>query len=170
MVITTYLPLRAGKGWLYEGGIREPFLIKYPKVVEAGSVCHNPVIGVDFYPTILELAGLPLKPDQHVDGVSLVPFLKGDRTFDRGPIFWHYPHYGGKGDTPGGAIRMGDYKLIEFYEDNHVELYNLRTDISETHDLSKEKPEVAADLLKRLHDWRKACGAKMPKTNPNYKK
>lgn len=167
---TCNFPLRAGKGWLYEGGIREPFLIKYPKVVEAGSVCHNPVIGVDFYPTILELAGLPLKPEQHVDGVSLVPFLKGDRTFDRGPIFWHYPHYGGKGDTPGGAIRMGDYKLIEFYEDNHVELYNLRTDISETRDLSKEKPEVAADLLKRLHDWRKACGAKMPKINPNYKK
>lgn len=84
---TCNAPLRAGKGWLYEGGIREPFIIKYPQLVEAGSVCHTPVVAVDFYPTLLDIAGLPLKPQQHVDGKSLLPLLKGDQTYDRGPIF-----------------------------------------------------------------------------------
>ena len=166
---TCNFPLRAGKGWLYEGGIREPFLIKYPKMVQAGSMCNNPVVSVDFYPTILDMAGLPLMPEQHVDGVSLLPYLKGDRSFDRGPLFFHYPHYGGKGDTPCGAIRMGDYKLLEFYEDNHIELYNLRTDISETKNIASEHPEIANDMLKRLHEWRKSCNAKMPTKNPYYK-
>lgn len=166
---TCNAPLRAGKGWLYEGGIREPFIIKYPQLVEAGSVCHTPVVAVDFYPTLLDMAGLPLKPQQHVDGKSLLPLLKGDKTYDRGPIFFHYPHYGGKGDTPAGAVRMGDYKLIEFYEDGHVELYNLKDDISETHDLSQIEKGKAAEMLKMLHKWRKDCNAKMPTVNPYYK-
>lgn len=166
---TCNAPLRAGKGWLYEGGIREPFLIKYPKLVRAGSVCHTPVVAVDFYPTLLDMAGFPLKPEQHVDGKNLLPLLKGDNSYERGPLFFHYPHYGGKGDTPAGAIRMGDYKLIEFYEDGHVELYNLKDDISEQNDLSREKPELAAELLSRLKEWRISCNAKMPVMNEYYK-
>lgn len=165
---TCNAPLRAGKGWLYEGGIREPFIIKYPQMVEAGSVCHTPVVAVDFYPTLLDMAGLPLKPHQHVDGKSLLPLLKGDQAYDRGPIFFHYPHYGGKGDTPAGAVRMGDYKLIEFYEDGHVELYNLKNDISETRDLSKTEKDKAAEMQKMLHRWRTDCNAKMPTRNPHY--
>ena len=165
---TCNAPLRAGKGWLYEGGIREPFLIKYPKLVRAGSVCNTPVVAVDFYPTLLDMAGLPLKPEQHVDGKSLFPLLKGE-TYNRGPIFFHYPHYGGKGDTPAGAVRMGDYKLIEFYEDGHIELYNLKNDISETRDLSKTEKDKALEMQKMLHRWRKNCNAKMPTTNPYYK-
>lgn len=167
---TCNAPLRGGKGWLYEGGIREPYLIKYPKLNTAGRKCSMPVTSVDFYPTILDMAGLPLKPEQHVDGVSLLPILKGDKSFDRGPIYFHYPHYGGKGDTPAGAVRDGDYKLLQFYEDNHIELYNLKNDISEKHDLSKAEPEKAARMLKMLEDWRKSCGAKMPVPNPDYKK
>ena len=167
---TCNAPLRGGKGWLYEGGIREPYLIKYSKMNIAGKKCSIPVTSVDFYPTILDMAGLPLKPEQHIDGVSLLPILKGDKKFKRGPIYFHYPHYGGKGDTPAGAVRDGDYKLIEFYEDDHVELYNLKNDISEKNDLSKKKPQLASRLLKELQDWRKACGAKMPVHNPDYKK
>lgn len=167
---TCNAPLRAGKGWLYEGGIREPYIIKYPKVVKGKSKCDKPVMSVDFYPTLLELAGLPLKPEQHVDGVSLVPLLKKDKKFDRGALYFHYPHYGGKGDTPAGAIRKGDYKLIEFYEDNRIELYNLKDDLSETHDLSITQPELAASLLNELQQWRLSCGARMPVCNPGYVK
>ncbi|MGN0231451.1 MAG: sulfatase [Muribaculaceae bacterium] len=166
---TTNAPLRAGKGWLYEGGIREPFIIKYPPMVKAGSECNQPVIAVDFYPTLLDLAGIPQVPEQHVDGRSLLPLLKGEK-YDRGPIFWHYPHYGGKGDTPAGAVRLGDYKLIEFYEDNHVELYNLRQDISETRDLSVSEPQLTSQMRTMLHQWLEQCDAKMPKHNPYYKR
>lgn len=166
---TCNAPLRAGKGWLYEGGIRVPFLMAYPPVIEAGSMCDNPVVTVDWYPTLLELAGLPLKPEQHVDGVSIVPLLKGEEQ-DRGAIFFHYPHYGGKGDTPASAIREGDYKLIEFFEDNHIELYNLKEDISETKNLATAEPELAAKMLKQLQEWRKESGAKMPVMNKGYKK
>ncbi|MHC4495918.1 MAG: sulfatase-like hydrolase/transferase, partial [Planctomycetota bacterium] len=126
---TCNLPLRAGKGWLYEGGIREPMIIKWPGVVEAGSTCGEPVTSTDFYPTMLEMAGLPLKPRQHVDGVSLVSLLKQRGKPKRRAIYWHYPHYHGSGNKPSGAIRAGDYKLIEWYEDNSVELYNLKDDI-----------------------------------------
>lgn len=167
---TCNYPLRGGKGWLYEGGIRESYLIKYPKLNTEGKKCDIPVVSVDFYPTILDMAGLPLKPEQHIDGISLLPILKGNKSFDRGPLFFHYPHYGGKGDTPCGAVREGDYKLIQFYEDDHVELYNLKDDISETNDLSKEMPELTERLLKKLEDWRRNSGAKMPVPNPDYVK
>lgn len=163
-------PLRGGKGWLYEGGIRVPFIIKYPTTIHAGSICSTPVVSVDFYPTILDLAKLPLKPKQHVDGVSIKPLLEGNFEFDRGPLYFHYPHYGGKGDTPAGAVRIKDYKLIEFYEDNHIELYNLKDDISESKDLSKKYPQIAADMLQSLQEWRSKCGAKMPTINLDYKK
>ena len=164
---TCNAPLRAGKGWLYEGGIREPYIIKYPPVTEAGSRSSMPVTSMDFYPTILQLAGLPAMPRQHIDGVSLVPTLKGKKQ-DRGPIFFHSPHYGGKGDAPAGAIREGDWKLLEFFEDGHIELYNLKNDISEKHDLSESEPQIAEKMLRKLHKWREACGARMPVINEYY--
>jgi arylsulfatase A-like enzyme len=165
---TSNLPLRAGKGWLYEGGIREPMIIKWPGVVEAGSVCGEPVTSTDFYPTMLEMAGLPLIPEQHVDGVSLVPLLENRSKLKREAIYWHYPHYHGSGNRPSGAVRAGDYKLIEWYEDNHIELYNLKNDIGERHDLSTEMPKKAAELVKMLDNWRETVGARMPAPNPEY--
>ena len=166
---TSNLPLRAGKGWLYEGGIREPMIIKWPGVVKPQSVCSQPVTSTDFYPTMLEMAGLPLKPKQHIDGVSLVPLLRGKEKLKRKAIFWHYPHYGNQGGSPGGAVRIGDYKLIEFYEDNRVELYNLKADIGEKKNLAGKMPDKAAKMRKILQTWRKDVHAQMPKPNPDYK-
>ena len=159
---TCVLPLRAGKGWLYEGGIREPMIIKWPGVVKPGSTCSEPVTSTDFYPTMLQMAGLPLKPKQHVDGVSLVPLLKGKGKLEREAIYWHYPHYHGSGNKPSGAIRAGDYKLIEWYEDNSVELYNLKDDIGEKNDLAATMPEKAAELRNMLHRWLKQMKATVP--------
>jgi len=159
---TSNLPLRAGKGWLYEGGIREPMIIKWPGVVKPGSVCSEPVTSTDFYPTMLEMAGLPLIPEQHVDGISLMPLLKNKGKLKRKAIYWHYPHYHGSGNRPSGAVRAGDYKLIEWYENNRIELYNLKNDIGERHDLATEMPKKAAELRRMLHRWRKQTNAKMP--------
>ncbi|MEW4530397.1 sulfatase [Maioricimonas sp. JC845] len=150
---TSNLPLRGGKGWLYEGGIREPYLIRWPGVTEPGSVCDVPVVSMDFYPTILDIAGLPLRPEQHLDGVSLVPLLKQEGDLARDALFWHYPHYSNQGGIPGGAIRVGDYKLIERFEDGRVHLYNLADDIGERHDLAEQMPERVDAMRRRLHDW-----------------
>jgi arylsulfatase A-like enzyme len=166
---TSNLPLRAGKGWLYEGGIREPMIIKWPGVTKPGSICSETVISTDFYPTILEIAGLPPKPKQHIDGVSMVPLLEGKKSLPRKAVFWHYPHYGNQGGSPGGAVRSGDYKLIEFYEDNRLELYNLEKDIGEKNNLVEKMPDKTAELHKMLIDWRKEVDAKMPTPNPDYK-
>jgi arylsulfatase A-like enzyme len=166
---TCNLPLRGGKGWLYEGGIREPMLVKWPGVVKAGTVCDEPVISTDFYSTMLEMAGLPPKPAQHVDGASMVPLLKGTGRPQRQALYWHYPHYSNQGGKPGGVVRVGDFKLIEFYEDNRVELYNLRSDLGEQHDLAAEMPEKAAELRRMLHEWRQEVGAVMPPPNPDWK-
>ncbi|MGE3308574.1 MAG: sulfatase [Limisphaerales bacterium] len=164
---TSNLPLRAGKGWLYEGGIREPWIIRAPGVTRPGSVCDTPVISMDFFPTLLELAGLPAEPASHRDGMSLVPLLKGG-ALDRGPLFWHYPHYGNQGGAPGGAVRDGDWKLIERYEDGRLELFNLRRDIGETTDLSAKEPDKVRTLLAALKSWRADVGARMPTPNPNF--
>jgi arylsulfatase A-like enzyme len=166
---TSNVPLRGGKGWLYEGGIREPMIVKWPGAVKAGSVCEEPVTSTDFYPTMLEMAGLPLRPKQHVDGVSILPLLKQAGKGDRQAIYWHYPHYSNQGGGPGGAVRAGDYKLIEFYEDGRVELYNLKDDPGEKQELSAKLPEKAAELRKMLQDWRKSVDANMPTPNPDYK-
>jgi arylsulfatase A-like enzyme len=166
---TCNLPLRGGKGWLYEGGIREPMMVKWPGTVKPGSVCEEPVISTDFYPTMLEMAGLPLKPQQHMDGESMVPLLKGTGELRRKAIYWHYPHYSNQGGKPGGAVRVGDFKLIESYEDSRVELYNLRADLGEQHDLAAKMPEKAAELRQMLHEWRNEVGAVMPQPNPDWK-
>jgi len=157
---TSNLPLRGGKGWLYEGGIREPFLVRWPGVTRPGSRCDVPVVSTDFYPTILEMAGLPAKNDQHLDGVSLVPLLKGGKRIDRDAIYWHYPHYSNQGGFPGGAVRMGDWKLIERFEDGRVHLYNLKQDIGERKDLALEYPQRVKRMRKRLHDWYSQVDAK----------
>ncbi|AQT66981.1 Arylsulfatase [Anaerohalosphaera lusitana] len=164
---TSNVPLRAGKGWIYEGGIREPWIVKWPGVTKPGSTCDEPVISTDFYPTMLDMAGLPLMPEQHKDGVSIVPLLEGGDSLDREAIFWHYPHYGNQGGSPSAAVRAGEYKLIEWYEDDSVELYNLEKDISEEHDLSEKMPEKTAELRMMLHEWQEEVDAKMPKRNPN---
>ncbi|MCX6873796.1 MAG: sulfatase [Verrucomicrobia bacterium] len=164
---TSNLPLRAGKGWLYEGGIREPMIIRAPGVTKAGSVCDTPVTSTDFYPTLLELADLPQRPRQHVDGVSLVPLLKGGQLA-RGPLFWHYPRYGNQGGAPGGVVRDGGWKLIEWYEDSSPELFNLSNDLEEKHNLAAGNPAKVKELQAKLAAWRKEVGAVMPTPNPNY--
>ncbi len=166
---TANLPLRAGKGWLYEGGIRVPLIIKWPGKTKPGSVCCEPVTSTDFYPTVLEMAGLPRMADQHKDGISIAPLLKGAAKPSRRAIYWHYPHYHGSGSRPSGAVRSGDYKLIQWYETDSVELYNLREDIGEKSDLSRKMPEKAEKLVKMLALWRKSVNATVPKLDPQYK-
>lgn len=165
---TCNAPLSEGKGWMYEGGTRESLIIKYPGIIKPGSKCNVPVTSPDFYPTLLEMAGLNLIPEQHCDGESLMPLLKERGDLNRKAIFWHYPHYGNQGGTPGSSIRAGDYKLIEFFEDNHIELYNLRDDISENNDLAEKQTEKAKELKQMLWTWRTKVEAKIPESNPDY--
>ncbi len=166
---TCNAPLNEGKGWMYEGGTREPLIVRWPGVVEPGSTCHAPMTSPDFYPTLLEAAGLPLMPEQHCDGVSLMPLLRGGDSLDREAIFWHYPHYSNQGTTPGSSVRRGDWKLIEYFEDGRVELYNLREDISEERDLANDKPALAKELQAMLAEWRESVEAKIPEANPNWR-
>ncbi|MEK3885037.1 sulfatase [Paenibacillus sp. PL2-23] len=166
---TCNAPLQEGKGWMYEGGVREPLIVKWPGTIKPGSVCEVPVTSPDFYPTLLEIAGLPLLPEQHSDGISFVPLLKGQDSLEREAIYWHYPHYGNQGGTPGSSIRMGNDKLIEFFEDGRVELYNLLADLGEEHDIAKERPDLAEKLQKKLSQWREQVEAKIPVPNPEYR-
>lgn len=170
--VTSNVSLRAGKGSVYEGGVRVPLIVRWPGITTPGSTSSEAVIGVDYFPTLLEIAGVPTAADDiHApDGVSLVPLLKNARAvLGREAIFWHYPHYHPGGATPYSAIRSGDYRLVEFYEDDHIELYNLRTDVGETHDLATTEPERAADLRRRLVEWRAEVGAQAPTPNPDYR-
>lgn len=169
--ITDNHPLRAGKGSSYEGGVRVPLIVKWPGVTRPGSVCAEPVITADYYPTILEMTGVggDAEHNARVDGISLAAVLKDPGArLDRDALYWHYPHYHPGGATPYGAVRDRDWKLIEFYEDMHVELYNLREDLGETKDLAKTHPDRADALRRRLHAWRKEVGAQMPTANPDY--
>ncbi len=166
---TCNAPLHEGKGWMYEGGTREPTLMRWPKVIRPGSQCEVPITSPDFYPTFLDVAGLDLRPEQHVDGVSIAPLLHGDNQLDRDAIFWHYPHYSNQGGTPGCSVRMGDWKLIEFFEDGKLELYNLRDDISEQNDLAATDPQRVSQMHDRLKAWREEIEAIEPQPNPDYK-
>ena len=166
---TCNAPLSEGKGWMYEGGTREPLLVKWPVVVAPGRLSIVPVTTPDFYPTILQMAGRDLIPDQHCDGVSLVPLLKGADGLQRRALFWHYPHYGNQGGTPGSSVRMGIHKLIEFFEDGRIELYDLAGDPGEKHDLSQEQPELAQSMTATLQQWRQDVEAKIPKPNPDWR-
>ena len=174
---TSMVPLRGSKGMLYEGGIRVPMIAHWPGRIKAKTSCDVPVIGIDFYPTFLELAGAP-KPSGHLlDGVSLVPLLTQRQALGRQAIFWHFPAYLEPYNkkqqpwrmTPGGAVRQGDWKLIEFFEDGKVELYNLKDDISENNDLAKTKPAKTKELHRILVEWRKSVDAPVPtEKNPQY--
>jgi len=164
---TSNLPLRGGKGWHYEGGVREPLIVRWPGVTQPGSTCRAPMISTDYYPTFLEMAGLPLRPRQHADGVSFVPLLKGGAQPER-PLFWHYPHYSNQGGGPGGAVRLGNFKLIEWYEDMRVELFNLSGDPGEKHNLAATMPDKTAALRQQLHARRQSVNASMPTPNPDY--
>ena len=166
---TSNLPLRGAKGWLYEGGIRVPLLIKGPGRSERGSVSNVPAITTDLYPTILEMIGVPAQPAQHRDGVSLAGVVRGATPPTRDALFWHFPHYSNHGmQSPGGAIRQGDFKLLDYFENNTVQLFNLREDPGEQRDLASSQPGKVAELRARLKQWREETGALMPNPNPEY--
>lgn len=162
---TINAPLREGKGYLHEGGIREPWIVKWPGVTRPGSISDAPVCCIDLFPTILEACGLTC--DIPVDGVNLVPMLKGGKL-KRDALYWHYPHYSNQGGKPGAAVRAGAHKLIEFYENGRQELYNVKKDPGELHNLIADKPTIAKKLSQQLTQWRQEVGAKMMKPNPDY--
>jgi arylsulfatase A-like enzyme len=174
---TSNKPLRVGKGSAYEGGLRVPLIVRWPGMTKPGSVSDTPVITMDIFPTLLEITGVPAPASTSAtgssgcDGLSLVPILRGSGAIERNELFWHYPHhqhYQLGGAMPFGAIRSGDYKLIEFYNDMRVELYHLSEDIGEQHDLATSQSPKAAELRARLHAWRAEVGAQMPLPNPAY--
>ena len=169
-ISTANLPLRGAKGWLYEGGVREPLIIRWLGHVKPGSESSEPVISTDFYPTILQAAGLASDKIQQSDGKSLLPVFRG-RSLERDAVFWHWPHYSNHGQqSPAGAVRMGDYKLIEYYENGAVQLFNLKEDIGEQYNLAEQQPETADKLRSRLHAWLSRVDADMPEPNPDYEK
>ena len=159
--------LKGYKGFSHEGGVREPLIVKWPGKTEVGSISDEVVIGTDFYPTFLDVANLPLRPNDHKDGISMLPLLNGTlKKIDRDTFYWHYPHY--HRTKPYGAIRKGNFKLIEFFEDGKLELYDLSVDPNETNNLAIIQPEKAKDLLLNLKKWRISVGAQMMTENPNY--
>lgn len=164
--VTTNTPLRSGKGSLYEGGIRVPLIVQWPGVAARGAVTENPVVSMDLFKTFAEVCGVG--SPTATDAVSLLPLIRDpDAKLDREALFFHYPHYYPT-TTPVSAIRLGDWKLLEYFEDNHVELYNLREDQSEENDASKRDPERAAKLLERLRAWRREVDARLPSPNPLF--
>ncbi|MBI1311318.1 sulfatase-like hydrolase/transferase [bacterium] len=176
---TSNHPLRGAKGMLYEGGIREPLIVRLPGVTQPGTRCSEPVIGVDFYPTLLDLTGTKRPDDYQLDGESFAPLLsKPNAKLNREAIFWHFPCYlQGSGDphggpfrtTPAGAIRKGDWKLIEWFETGRLELYNLAEDLSETQDRSDSDPQKRQELVAAMQAWRQQVGAPIPdQPNPKY--
>jgi len=163
---TTNFPLRAGKGWLYEGGIRVPLIIKAPGIIKKPAVTDVPVSTIDYFPTILEMTGIPAG-NIKTDGVSILPVLKSGKINNR-PLFWHYPHYSNQGGDPGSAVRLGNYKLIDNFETGKQELYDLENDISELNDISSTNPQKVTELYRLLDEWRNRNGAKMMNPNPNW--
>lgn len=163
---TSNLPLRGGKGWLYEGGIREPLIVRWPAVVKSGAVVGTPVSSPDYFATLADVA--ETKPTSKIDGVSLRPLLGGQAGLPERPLFWHYPHYGNQGGAPGAAVRRGDWKLIQWAEREQPELFNLRQDLSETENLAAQEPGRVQALLAELQAWQKDVGALMPTKNAAY--
>jgi arylsulfatase A-like enzyme len=154
---TSNLPLRGGKGWVYEGGVREPWIVRYPGVTQAGTVSKQPICSIDLYPTFANAAGVLVRHE--IDGLDLLPVLKGESLAERS-LYWHYPHYSNQGGIPGGAIRTGDYKLVERYEDGRVHLYDLSKDLGEQNDVATEQPDRVAKMRAELHGWYKTVDAK----------
>lgn len=169
---TENMPLREGKGSAYEGGVRVPGIAYWPGVTQAGSISDEPITTVDYYPTVLEIVGAAGDADHNsrVDGVSLTPLLRDpSASLERTELYWHYPHYHPGGATPYSAIRDGDYRLVEFYEDGRAEFYDLAADIGEENDLAAAMPQKAAELKAKLDAWRERVGAQAPVPNPSYK-
>jgi len=169
--VTRNAPLRAGKSTLYEGGIREPLIVRCPRAAAAGGVCKTPTSNVDFYPTLCELAGIKADPARKIDGVSILPLLKDPSArLKREALYWHYPlarpHF--LGGRSAGAIRKGRWKLIEFFDTGKRELYDLAGDLGEKTDLAAKMPEKAAELARALAAWRKETGAKIPENCRDY--
>ncbi len=164
--VSSNAPLRAGKGTPYEGGIREPLIVRWPGEIAPGSVCDTPVISTDFFPTFLDLAGLPARPEHHRDGLSLVPLLRQSGEIDRDTLYWHFPHY--HIAPPYGVVRQNDWKLIHFDEDQRSELYHLAEDPFEKSDLAASRPEMVERLQAILVKWREDVGAQMPTPNPDH--
>lgn len=168
-------PLRSGKGWLYEGGIRVPLVVRWPGRIREGQVSHEVVSSIDFLPTFCGILGV--KPPDQVDGISLLPLLLRDEPLPQRDVGWHYPHYHtGSGMPPGGALRSGNWKLIEYYEKsmagdsvNAFELFDLKADMGEQQNLFTTHPEKAGELMARMHAWREQVGAQMPVLNPDLK-
>ena len=166
---TSNAPLRANKGAYYEGGIRVPLIVKWPGVTQAGGVIAEPVTSTDLYPTCLAAAGLPQRPSQHRDGLSLQPLLAGEAPLGRKSLFWHFPHYNEHpSSVPSSVIRRGPWKLIETFDPEGLELYNLADDLGETNNLAAAMPELVADLRRELDAWRQDVGAEMMRPNPDY--
>ena len=163
---TSNLPLRAGKGWAYDGGIRVPLIVRWPGKIEAGSMNETPITSMDFYPTLEVLAGLATLDFQHVDGVNFSQVLLGQAPLKRQTLYWHYPHYHGAGCIPVGAMRHGDWKLIHWYGEDRYELYNLAKDLSELHDVSQSKSKVLKDLQLQWQNWLKSI-PNIKYDNPN---
>lgn len=168
--VTTNTPLRSGKGSLYEGGIRVPLIVRWPGVTPRGAVCDTPVVSTDLYRTVLEMAGLPgdAKQNEDGDGLSIAPLLQDPRAaFPARDLFFHYPHYYPT-TTPVSAVRSGDWKLLEYFEDGRLELFNLKEDPGETRNLAPSMPTRAGELLGRLRTWREHVDARLPDPNPNF--
>ena len=168
MSSTSNVPLRVGKGSAYEGGVRVPLIVSYPPAIAAGSTTDVPAMSIDLLPTLVDLCGIKPAEKLACDGISIAPILTQRGQITRHALYWHYPHYHPGGAKPYGAVRAGDYRLVEFYEDNHVELYNLKGDVGETRDLAASQPAKRNQLLAMLHAWRKQVGAQMPTPNPDY--
>jgi arylsulfatase A-like enzyme len=164
--VTSNRPLRGGKGWLYEGGVREPWIVKWPGVTKPGSVCNVPVMNTDILPTVLEACGLPAKPDLHKDGVSFASLLRGDAKPVHDALFWHFPHYGNHGSGPCSSVRIGDWKLIHWIEDDSVKLFDIAADLGEKTDVAAQHPDRVKELRARLEAWRNETGANMPRPKP----
>ena len=165
---TDNAPLRSGKGYPYEGGIRVPLIVRWPGVVKAGSACDTPASSVDIFPTLCEAAGLRLPVDRTIDGESLVPVLKQTGSLKRNAVFWHFPHYRGE-VVPYSIIRKGDWKLIKRYEGKTFELFNLKNDLSEAQDLSEKMPKKVHELDSVLFTWLKQTNARLPRPNPDFR-
>ncbi|MDR1009738.1 MAG: sulfatase [Opitutaceae bacterium] len=163
---TSNMPFRGGKGWVYEGGIREPFFARWPGVVPAGTTSDTPVVSTDLLPTVFAAAGVPPPDDRPIDGCNLVPLLSRGEAPRRDALFWHYPHYSNQGGFPGSAVRMGDWKLIQRLETGRLHLYNLRNDPGERTDLAAAEPERAAQMKTRLHAWFRETGARFLRQKP----
>lgn len=162
---TCNAPLSEGKGWTSEGGVREPLLIRWPGIIDPGRRVSEPVTSPDFYPTLLSVAGLDPLIGQHPDGKDFISLLRG-HDFDRGPLFWHYPHYSNQGGTPSSAVRWGRWKLIYFFEDESSQLFDLQTDIGESRDLAEQQPGRVVELKALLLEWINRAGGLLPRANP----